>query len=192
MLSEVAFSKALVCLGSSITFDLSLEDLTQGPIDTRWPLVEGWQVSAGGSVEAQLPHLGLGHFWGTKYVPELPVGTGWSFPLQDLHEITPQVVLKWPTVQGYPESRVFSVHRTASLKTRKVQNKPGKLVSLRRSYPAVETGWLQSWDLKATPKKKHSPNHHYPPPILDTQWGRDCDWENPEAGIQEWLENKEQ
>ena len=122
-----------MCLGSSIIFDLSLEDLTQGPIDTRWPLVEGWQVGAGGSVEAQLPHLGLGHFWGTTCVLELPVGTGWSFPLQDLHEITPRVVLKWPTVQGYPESRVSSVHRTASLKTRKVQNKPGKLVSWGRS-----------------------------------------------------------
>ena len=91
------------------------------------------------------------------------MGTGWSFPLQDLHEMTPRVVLKGPTVQGYPESRVFSVHRTDSLKTRKVQNKPRKLISWGRSYPAVETGWLQSWDLKATPKKKHSPNRRCPP-----------------------------
>ena len=40
-----------------------------------------------------------------------------------------------------------------SLKTGKVLSKWGKLVSLGSSYPAVERGWLQSYDLKATNKK---------------------------------------
>ena len=70
---------------------------------------------------------------------------------------------------------VLSIQNSQFKNKNKFQNKLGKLVSLGRSYPAVETGWLQSWELKATPKKKHSPNHHYPRPILYTQWGRDCD-----------------
>ena len=32
---------------SRVTFELSLEDLVQRPIDMRWPLVEGWQVLVG-------------------------------------------------------------------------------------------------------------------------------------------------
>ena len=43
-------------------FDLFLEDLRQGLIETR--SVEGWDVGAGGSVKAQLSSLGLGYFWG--------------------------------------------------------------------------------------------------------------------------------
>ena len=38
--SEIAFFPALVCFTSSGPFDLSLEDLIQGPLDTAWPLVE--------------------------------------------------------------------------------------------------------------------------------------------------------
>ena len=46
-------------------------------------------------------------------------------------------------------------------------SKWGKLVSLGSSYPAVERGWLQSYDLKTTKKKKK----RYPT-YLATQWGR--------------------
>ena len=33
-------------------FDLFLEDLMQGLIETRWSLVKYWDVGAGGSVKA--------------------------------------------------------------------------------------------------------------------------------------------
>ena len=68
-LSEVAFSWALVSFGFSVTFDLSLEDLIQRLRDTSSVLVEGWEGSASGRVKSQLPSLGLGHVWGTTYVP---------------------------------------------------------------------------------------------------------------------------
>ena len=54
---------------SSVTFDLSLEDLIQGLGDTSWVLVEGWEGGACRKVKSQLPSLGLGHVWGTTYVP---------------------------------------------------------------------------------------------------------------------------
>ena len=53
---------------SSVTFDLSLEDLIEGFGDTSWVLVEGWEGGASGRVKSQLPSLGLGHVWGTTYV----------------------------------------------------------------------------------------------------------------------------
>ena len=68
-LSEVSFSWALVSFASSVTFDLSLEDLIQGLGDTSWVLVEGWEGGASGRVKSQLPSLGLGHVWGTTYIP---------------------------------------------------------------------------------------------------------------------------
>ena len=46
---------------SSVTFDLSLEDLIQGLGDTSWVLVEGLEGGASGRVKSQLPSLGLGH-----------------------------------------------------------------------------------------------------------------------------------
>ena len=54
---------------SSVTIDSSLEDLIQGLGDTSWVLVEGWEGGASGRVKSQLPSLGLGHVWGTTYIP---------------------------------------------------------------------------------------------------------------------------
>ena len=54
---------------SSVTFDLSLEDLIQGLGDTSWVLVEGWEAGTSGRVKSQLPSLGLGHIWGATYIP---------------------------------------------------------------------------------------------------------------------------
>ena len=54
---------------SSVTFDLSLEDLIQRLWDTSSELVEGWEGGASGRVKSQLPSLGLGHVWGITYVP---------------------------------------------------------------------------------------------------------------------------
>ena len=54
---------------SSVTFDLSLEDLIQGLVDSSWVLVEGWEGGDSGRVKSQLPSLGLGHIWGTTYIP---------------------------------------------------------------------------------------------------------------------------
>ena len=54
---------------SSVTFDLSLEDLIQGLGDTSWVLVEGWEGGTSGRVKSQLPSLGLGHVWGTTHIP---------------------------------------------------------------------------------------------------------------------------
>ena len=68
-LSEVAFSWAVVSFASSVTFDLSLEDLIQGHGDTSWVLVEGWEGGASGRGKSQPPSLGLGHVWGTTYIP---------------------------------------------------------------------------------------------------------------------------
>ena len=60
----------LWCLfASSVTFDLSLEDLIQRHWDTSSLLVEGWEGGASGRVKSQLPSLGLGDIWGTTYVP---------------------------------------------------------------------------------------------------------------------------
>ena len=60
----------LWCLfASSVTFDLSLEDLIQGLGDTSWVLVEGWEGGANGRVKSQLPSTQLEHIWGTTYVP---------------------------------------------------------------------------------------------------------------------------
>ena len=60
----------LWCLfASSATFDLSLEDLIQRLRDTSSVLFEGWEGGASGRVKSQLPSLGLGHIWGTTYVP---------------------------------------------------------------------------------------------------------------------------
>ena len=59
----------LWCLfASSVTFDLSLEDLIQRLWDTSSELVEGWEGGASGRVKSQLPSLGLGHVWGIYYV----------------------------------------------------------------------------------------------------------------------------
>ena len=63
------FISELWCLASSVTFDLSLEDLIQGLGDTSWVLVEGWDGGTSGRVKSQLPSLGLGHVWGTTYIP---------------------------------------------------------------------------------------------------------------------------
>ena len=63
------FISELWCLASSVTFDLSLEDLIQGLGKTSWVLVEGWGGGASGRVKSQLPSLGLGHVWGTTYIP---------------------------------------------------------------------------------------------------------------------------
>ena len=46
---------------SSVSFDLSLEDLIQGLGDTSWVLVEGLEGGASGRMKSQLPSLGLGH-----------------------------------------------------------------------------------------------------------------------------------
>ena len=54
---------------SSVIFVLSLEDLIQGLGDTSWLLVEGWDGGTSGRVKSQLPRLGLGHVWGTTYIP---------------------------------------------------------------------------------------------------------------------------
>ena len=54
---------------SRVSYDLSLEDLIQGLGDTSWVFVEGWEGGASGRVKSQLPSLGLGHVWGTTYVP---------------------------------------------------------------------------------------------------------------------------
>ena len=54
---------------SSVTFDLSLEALIQGLGDISWVLVEGWEGGTNGRVKSQLPSLGLGHVWGTTYIP---------------------------------------------------------------------------------------------------------------------------
>ena len=60
----------LWCLfASSVTFDLSLEDLIQRLWDTSLVLVEGREGGASGRVKSQLSSLGLGHVWGTTYVP---------------------------------------------------------------------------------------------------------------------------
>ena len=59
----------VVSFASSVTFDLSLEDLIQGLGDTSWVLVEGWDGGTSGRVKSQLPSLGLGHVWGTTYIP---------------------------------------------------------------------------------------------------------------------------
>ena len=67
--SEVTFSWALVSFASSVTFDLSLEDLIQGLGDTDWVLVEGWEGGTSGRVKSLLPSLELGHVYGTTYVP---------------------------------------------------------------------------------------------------------------------------
>ena len=67
--SEVLFSWALVCFASSITFDLSLEDLIQGLGDTNWVLVEGWEWGINGRVKSQLPSLRLAHVWGITNIP---------------------------------------------------------------------------------------------------------------------------
>ena len=53
---------------SSVTFDLSLEDLIQRLWDTSSELVERWEGGASGRVKSQLPSLGLGHVWGIYYV----------------------------------------------------------------------------------------------------------------------------
>ena len=68
-LSEFAFSWAWVSFASSVNFDLSLEDLIQGLGDTSWVLVEGWEGGTSGRVKSQLCSLGLGHVWGTTYIP---------------------------------------------------------------------------------------------------------------------------
>ena len=68
-LSEFAFSWALVSFASSVTFDLSLEILIQGLGDNSWVLVEGWEGGASRRVKSQLRSLGLGHVWGTTYIP---------------------------------------------------------------------------------------------------------------------------
>ena len=67
--SEVTFSWAFVSFASSVTFDLSLEDLIQELGDISLLLVEGWEGGASGKVKSQLPSLGLGHIWGTTYIP---------------------------------------------------------------------------------------------------------------------------
>ena len=67
--SEVTFSWALVSFASSVTFDLSLEDLIQGLGDTDWVLVEGWEGGTSGRVKSLLPSLELGHVWGTTHIP---------------------------------------------------------------------------------------------------------------------------
>ena len=54
---------------SNVTFDLSLKNLIQELGDTNWVLVEGWEGSTSGRVKFQLHNLGLGHVWGTTYIP---------------------------------------------------------------------------------------------------------------------------
>ena len=68
-LSEVEFSWAVLSFASSVTYDLSLEDLIQGLVDTSWVLVEGLQRGASGTVKSQVHSLGLGHIWNTTYIP---------------------------------------------------------------------------------------------------------------------------
>ena len=62
------------------------------------------------------------------------------------------------------------------LKTGKVLSKWGKLISLGSSYPAVERGWLQSYDLKATNKNDTPCNWAHS--------GTGAMTENQEGGIQ--------
>ena len=47
---------------SSVTFDLSLQDVIQWLGDTSWMLVEGWEGDASVRVKSQLPALGWGMF----------------------------------------------------------------------------------------------------------------------------------
>ena len=54
---------------SSVTFDLSLENLIQRLWDTSSVLVEGWEGGSSGRLKSQLPSFGLGYHWGTTYVP---------------------------------------------------------------------------------------------------------------------------
>ena len=91
-LSEVSFSWALVSFASSVTFDLSLEDLIQGLGDTDRVLVEGWEGGASGRVKSQLPSLRLGLCLRHNLHPKFPVKTGSCFPLHRLHDIWPRLV----------------------------------------------------------------------------------------------------
>ena len=59
-------------------------------------------------------------------------------------------VIRRSAVQGYLGPRKFSAEINVCLKTGKALRKWGKLVSLGSSYPALERGWLQSYDMKAT------------------------------------------
>ena len=78
--------------------------------------------------------------------------------------------------------RKFSVQTNVSLKMAKVLSKCGKLISLGSSYSAVERGWLQSYDLKATNKKDT--------PSTWAHSGAGAIRENQEGGIQGRPEDK--
>ena len=65
-----------------------------------------------------------------------------------------RTAIREPTDQAHLGPRGSSVYRIVSWNREKVQDKQGKLVSSGRSYPAVERGWLKSWDLTATHKKR--------------------------------------
>ena len=60
---------------------------------------------------------------------------------------------KMTNCPGLPGTKEVLSTDKCSLKTGKVLSKWRKLISLGSSYPAVERGWLQSYDLKATNKK---------------------------------------
>ena len=77
---------------SSVTFNLSLKDLIQGLGDSSWVLVEGWEGGASGRVKSQLPSLGLGHVWGTTYIPRSLWKQAVVSLLQALHDIRPRQV----------------------------------------------------------------------------------------------------
>ena len=86
-------------------------------------------------------------------------------------------VIRCPTVQGYLGPRKFSVQINVSFKTGKFLSKWGKLVFLGSSNSAVERGWLQSKDLKATNKKDT--------PCTSAHSGTEAITQNQESGIQE-------
>ena len=84
-------------------------------------------------------------------------------------------MLRWPTDQGHPGPWVFSV-QNCQLKNWESPESLGKLIYSGRSYPAVERGWLQSWDLKQFIKRDTPPKQCYQPPKPGTWWGSSCDW----------------